>query len=263
MTTTIETSCQVLTYLTSVIHSEGLAHFSLIDPDLIFQNLHSIKKCVEYAINAGTDAILVGGSTIADQLAVDKVVQEIKTITEKPVIIFPGNINAFTQYADAVLFMSLLNSRNPYWFIESQVIGAPQLKIWGMETIPTGYIIIEPGGTAGFIGDVKLIPRAKPKIALGYALAAQMMGFKMVYFEAGSGASAPIPAEMVKLVTDTIDIPLIVGGGIRTAEDAEKIATAGASAIVMGTYLEKEAPKDCGTGLKEIIAAAKAAAQSR
>jgi len=263
VTATTEITNHVLQYLTDIVHAEGLVHFSLVDPDLTFQSMHAIKKCVEYAINAGTDAILVGGSTIADQIAVDKVVQEIKNMTEKPVIIFPGNINAFTQYADAALFMSLLNSRNPYWIIESQVIGAPQLKMWNMETIPTAYVIIEPGGTAGFVGDAKIIPRIKPKIALGYALAAEMMGFKMVYFEAGSGANAPVPVEMIKMTTDVLHIPLIVGGGIRTEEQASEIARAGASAIVMGTYLEKDAPKDCGEGLKGIIAAAKLAAQSR
>ncbi len=253
---------KVWQYLTNIIETEGIVHFTLIDPDLNFQSLRAIKKCVELASSAGTDAILLGGSTIADQLAVEKVAQAIKEITDKPLVIFPGNINAFTQRADAALFMSLLNSRNPYWIIESQVIGAPQLKLWKMETIPTAYIIIEPGGTAGYVGDVKLIPRAKPKIALGYALAAQMLGFKLIYFEAGSGANQAVPPTMVKLVTDNIDIPLVVGGGINTEEDAIQIATAGASAIVQGTYIEKECAKDGGAGLKRIIAAAKQAAKT-
>ncbi len=253
---------KVWQYLTNIIETEGIVHFSLIDPDLNFQSIRSIKKCVEVATSAGTDAILVGGSTIADQLAVDKVVQGIKETTDKPIIIFPGNVNAFTQHADAALFMSLLNSRNPYWIIESQVIGAPQLKLWNMETIPTGYVIIEPGGTAGYIGDVKLIPRTKPKIALGYALAAQMLGFKMIYFEAGSGANQAVPTAMVKLVTDNIDIPLIVGGGIYSEEEATQIAKAGASAIVQGTYIEKECARDGGAGLKRIIMALKQAAQT-
>lgn len=260
---TISQPClKIWQYLTNIIQKEGLVHFSLIDPDLNFQSIRSIKKCVEYAIQAGTDAILLGGSTIADQLAVEKVAQAIKEITDKPLIIFPGNVNAFTQRADAVLFMSLLNSRNPYWIIESQVIGAPQLKLWKMETIPTAYLIIEPGGTAGYIGDVKLIPRTKPKIALGYALAAQMLGFKMIYFEAGSGANQSIPPAMVKLVAENIDIPLIVGGGIYSEEDAIQIAKAGASAIVQGTYIERECTKDGGAGLKRIIEAAKQAAKT-
>jgi len=255
-----QTPQKVWKYLTGIIEMEGIVHFTLVDPDLNFQSLRSIKKCVQIATAAGTDGILVGGSTIADQLAVEKVVQAIKENTDKPVIIFPGNINAFTQSANAVLFMSLLNSRNPYWIIESQVIGAPQLKLWNMETIPTAYVIIEPGGTAGYVGDVKLIPRMKPKIALGYALAAQMLGFKMIYFEAGSGANQAVPPSMVKMVTDNIDIPLIVGGGINTEEDARQIAKAGASAIVQGTYIEKECAKDGGAGLKRIITAAKQAA---
>ncbi|OLS12968.1 MAG: geranylgeranylglyceryl phosphate synthase [Promethearchaeota archaeon CR_4] len=256
-------SPKVWEYLTNIIETQGLIHFSLVDPDLNFQSIRSIRKCVEIATRAGTDAILVGGSTIADQFAVETVVQTIKETTDKPVVIFPGNINAFTQSATAVLFMSLLNSRNPYWIIESQVIGAPQLKLWNMETIPTAYCIIEPGGTAGYVGDVKLIPRSKPKIALGYALAAQMLGFKMIYFEAGSGVNQAVPPAMVKMVTDVIDIPLIVGGGITTEEEARQIAKAGASAIVQGTYIEKECAKDGGAGLKRIIAAAKQAAMEQ
>ncbi len=254
---------KVYKYLMKRIEEDKCLHFSLIDPDLVFQTLATIKKYAKYATEAGTDAFLVGGSTIADQFAVDKVVNKIKEVSDNPVIIFPGNINAFSRSADAVFFMSLLNSRNLYWIIESHCIGAPTLKLWDMEAISMGYIIIEPGATAGFIGDVKLIPRNKAKIAQAYALAAQYMGFKFVYFEAGSGADKIVPVDFVKATSNFIDIPLFVGGGINSEEDAVKFAKAGASSVVQGTYIEKKLVRDKGEGLKKIIKAVKKVAMER
>jgi len=254
---------KVYKYLMKRIEEDNCLHFSLIDPDLVFQTLVTIKKYAKYATEAGTDAILVGGSTIADQFAVDRVVNAIKDVSDKPVIIFPGNINAFSKSADAVFFMSLLNSRNTYWIIDSHCIGAPTLKLWGMEAIPMAYIIIAPGATAGYIGDVKLIPRNKAKIAQAYALAAQYMGFKFVYFEAGSGADKMVPTNFVKATSNFIDIPLFVGGGINSEADAVKFAKAGASSVVQGTYIEKRLVRDKGEGLKRIIKAVKTAAINR
>lgn len=254
---------KVYNYLMKKIEEEGTLHFSLIDPDLTFQTLRFIGKIIKYSSEAGTDAILVGGSTIADQLAVEKVVRRIKENTDVPVIIFPGNINAFTKHADAALFMSLLNSRNLYWIIQSHMIGAPQLKLWDMEAISMAYLIVEPGGTAGYIGDVKLIPRAKPKIASAYALAAQYIGFKIVYLEAGSGVDKMVPVDMVKATSNFIEIPLFVGGGITDEKQAAEFATAGASAVVQGTYIEKKVIKDQGAALKRIVKAIKSAARKR
>lgn len=256
---------KVWNYISKKIEEEGSLHFTLIDPDLTFQTLRFIGKLINYCTDAGTDAILVGGSTIADQLAVEKVVQTIKenTSSDIPVIIFPGNINAFSKHADAAFFMSLLNSRNLYWIIQSHMIGAPQLKIWNMEAISLAYLIIEPGGTAGYIGDVNLIPRNKPKIASAYALAAQYIGFKAVYFEAGSGANKTVPLEMVKSTSNFIDIPLFVGGGINNHNEAARFAAAGAAAIVQGTYIEKNVIKDQGAALKQIVQEIKSAARKR
>ncbi|MHA1786256.1 MAG: geranylgeranylglyceryl/heptaprenylglyceryl phosphate synthase [Candidatus Helarchaeota archaeon] len=254
---------KIYNYLMKKIEEEKCLHFSLIDPDLVFQTLSQIRKYARYASEAGTDAILVGGSTIADQFAVDKVVTTIKDVSDKPVIIFPGNINAFSKNADATFFMSLLNSRNLYWIIESHMIGAPQLKLWNMESISMAYLIIYPGGTAGYIGDVKLIPRNKPKIAQAYALAAQYLGFKLVYFEAGSGVDKAVPLKTVKATSNFIDIPLFVGGGINTEDEAIKYAGSGAAAIVQGTYIEKKVIKDKGEGLKRIIQAIKRTAKNR
>jgi phosphoglycerol geranylgeranyltransferase len=153
--------------------------------------------------------------------------------------------------------MSLINSDNLYWVIRSHVIGAPTLKLWNLEPISLAYIIVEPGATAGFIGEAHMIPRNKPKIAAAYALAAQYIGFKLVYLEAGSGAAETVPPEMVKIVTTFVDIPVIVGGGITTKEQAVEVVKAGAKLIVQGTYLEKVVSKDKGAELTEIIHAIK------
>ena len=244
-------------YIQMKIASEKALHMSLIDPDMTFQTLNTIKRMARYAHDAGTDAFMVGGSTIADQISIDKVVLGIKEESDRPVIIFPGNINAFSKNADATFFMSLVNSDNLYWVIRSHVIGAPTLKLWNLEPISMAYIIVEPGATAGYIGEAHLIPRNKPKIAAAYALAAQYIGFKLAYLEAGSGASETVPVEMVKTVANLIDIPLFVGGGITTKEQASAFVKAGAKIIVQGNYLEKFVLKDKGASLAEIIQAIK------
>ena len=252
---------RVWNYLQEKIAADGALHMSLIDPDLTFQTLPSIKRLIKYAHDAGTDAFMVGGSTIADQISIEKVISGIKEHTDRPVIIFPGNINAFTRNADATFFMSLLNSTNLYWLIRSHVIGAPTIKLWDLEPISLAYLIVEPGATAGYIGQAHMIPRNKPKIAAGYALAAQYIGFKMVYLEAGSGADQTVPVEMVRFVSNFVDIPVFVGGGINTKEQAVQFIKAGAKLVVQGTYLEKKVPKDRGAGLAEIIKAIKEAAK--
>ncbi len=248
---------RIWNFLQEKIKIETALHVSLIDPDLTFQTLPHIKLITKYAHDAGTDFFMIGGSTIADQISIDKVVVGIKEKTDCPVIIFPGNVNAFSKNADATFFMSLINSDNLYWVIRSHVLGAPILKLWGLEPISLAYIIIAPGATAGFIGEAHMIPRNKPKICAAYALAAQYIGFKMVYLEAGSGANETVPVEMVKVVANFVEIPVFVGGGINTKEQAVDFVKAGAKLIVQGTYLEKFVPKDKGAGLAEIIQAIK------
>ncbi len=248
---------RVWAYFQEKFATDRALHMSLIDPDLTFQTIKGIQKIVKYCHDAGTDGFMVGGSTIADQLTIDQVVVGIKEFTDRPVIIFPGNVNAFSKNADATFFMSLINSDNLYWVIRSHVLGAPTLKLWNLEPISLAYIIVAPGATAGFIGEAHMIPRNKPKIAAAYALAAQYIGFKMVYLEAGSGADETVPLEMVKIVSNFVDIPVFVGGGINTKEQAVNFVKAGAKLIVQGTYLEKTVPKDKGAELIEIIKAIK------
>jgi len=135
--------------------------------------------------------------------------------------------------------MSILNSRNPYFITKAQALGAFPVKQFRLEPLPMGYLIVEPGETVGWVGEADLIPRRNPKLAAAYALAAQYMGMQFVYLEAGSGASEPVPEQMITFVKKTVDIPVITGGGIRTPEQALKSAKAGADIVVTGTIIEK------------------------
>ncbi|WP_081482818.1 geranylgeranylglyceryl/heptaprenylglyceryl phosphate synthase [Pyrococcus sp. ST04] len=212
-------------------------HFVLIDPDdTTPEDANRLAKLCE---EVGVDAIMVGGSTGAEGDVLDSVVKAIKEGTSLPVILFPGSHGGISKYADAIFFMSLLNSRNPFFITGAQALGAFTVKKFGLEPISMAYIIVEPGETVGWVGDAKPIPRHKPKIAAAYALAGQYLGMRLVYLEAGSGAPEPVPAEMVKIVRSAIDIPLIVGGGIRSGEQAKRLVKAGADIIVTGTAIER------------------------
>jgi len=153
--------------------------------------------------------------------------------------------------------MSLLNSTNPYWITGAQALGAPIIKKLGIETISMGYLVVEPGGTVGFVGDAKLIPRSKPDIAVAYAIAAEFMGMKLFYLEAGSGASQQIPPEMIAKIKKFTDLIVIVGGGIRNGTTAAEVAKAGADIIVTGTVVENSSKvedkiKELVTGIRSI-----------
>lgn len=215
--------------------SENALHFTLIDPDK--ETPKSAGKIAANAAEGGSDGIMVGGSFTMLH-ALDDVVKEIKDKVNVPVILFPGNVTGISRYADAIFFMSLLNSRNPYYITGAQALGAQAVRKAGIEPIPMGYIIIEPGGAAGYVGDARLIPREKPEIASAYALAAQYLGMKLVYLEAGSGAEKHVPAKMISAVKSVLDLPLIVGGGIRTGRDAATVVKAGADVVVTGTIVE-------------------------
>jgi phosphoglycerol geranylgeranyltransferase len=253
---------KVWTYISEKLDAEGALHFSLLDPDPLKM---TTEKCVELATiaeDAGTDAIMIGGSTIFG--LVDPAVKAITDAIDIPTILFPGNITGVSEYADAMFFMSLLNSTNPYWIIGAQALGAGKVRISGIETIPMGYLLIEPGKTAAWVGDAKCFPRDKPKLLLMYALAAQFMGFKLVYLEAGSGAEGGgVPSEMIQTVDQYCELPIITGGGCNDEESAVRLVEAGASIIVQGTYIEENCPEDGGEGLSTIIDALKGAASDR
>lgn len=216
-------------------------------PALIFVLIDSEVSKIEESVNLaknvekiGASAILVGGSSAIDQLEMAQVVKTLKKSIKIPIILFPGNVTGVVPGADAILFSSLLNSTNPYYITQAQVLAAPNVLKFGLEPLPTAYIIIGEGTTAWFVGSARGIPFEKSNIAAAYALAAQFLGMRFVYLEAGSGAKQSVRPEMVSSVRKAFGGFLIVGGGIRDANTAKEIIKAGADALVIGTLLEKE-----------------------
>lgn len=252
----------VYSYLIDKINSDGALHFSLIDPDPLQQSPRKAAKMANCCANAGSDAILVGGSTIINQGFVSKTINRIKKEVEIPVIIFPGGMSNFSVKADAILFMSLLNSKDPYFIVGQQALASYPIKTSGVEYISMAYLIIEPGATAGWVGNAKLLPRKKPKLTAAYALTAEMYGFRMIYLEAGSGGDS-IPPSHISLTSRVVSIPVVAGGGVKSSEDARAFVEAGADIVVMGTYIEENVLKDEGECLVPIIDEIKAAGEEQ
>lgn len=238
---------KVETYIRKQL-KKGPLHFSLLDPDFSKNNLDKISEISKFLSSAGSHGMLVGGSTGVTEKSTDKCIQIIKKNFKKPVVLFPGNVSGVSKYADAILFMSLLNSNDPVWISRMQAYGSLMVKKYKVEPLPTAYLIIEPGMKAGEVGKVDAIKRSSPEDAVKYALAAQYMGMRFVYLEAGSGAPEHVPVEMIKAVKKETDVILIVGGGIRTAKATKDVLNAGADIVVTGTVLEQE-----GNRVKEII----------
>ncbi len=211
--------------------------FVLIDSEI--SNIHTSVKLAKDVERIGASAILVGGSSATDQIEMAKVVKNLKKAVKIPKILFPGNVTGVVPQADAILFSSLLNSENPYYISQAQALGAPNVLKFGLEPLPTAYLVIGEGTSAWFVGSARGIPFDKPKIAAAYSLAAQFLGMRFVYLEAGSGATSTVTPEMVQTVRKVFKGFLIVGGGIKDPITAKKIANAGADAIVIGTLLEK------------------------
>jgi phosphoglycerol geranylgeranyltransferase len=247
-------------YVNKEIERKGALFFALIDP-LDYNAPEDAIRTAKCADEADADVILVGGSTGVQGTVLDEVTKKIKENVSKPVVLFPGNIGTLTRYADAVYFMSMLNSRNSYWISEAQMLAAPLVKRYGIEPLSVAYTVVEPGGTVGWVGDSRLIPRSKPQLAAAYGLAAQYMGFDFFITDAGSNpAEGHIPLEMIKTVSSVIDINYIVAGGIRKPDEARKVAEAGADIIQVGTYLEKDCCKD---KIKEMVKALREGAKKK
>ena len=218
------------------IESEGSIHMTLIDPEKVTPPQAS--RIASKAYSSGTSAIMIGGSTFVSVTHLDSVVKMIKRTVDVPAILFPNNVTGISRYADAIWFMSLLNSVDPYFLIGAQILGAPLVKKYNLEPIPMGYIIVGEGGTAGVVGRAVAVPYAKPELAAAHALAGQYLGMHFIYLEAGSGAKNPVPREMIRMVKHCINVPLIVGGGIRVRGQALSAASAGANIIVTGNVVE-------------------------
>lgn len=211
----------------------------LIDPDKV--RLGNMDKVIELSQEAGVDYFFIGGSLVVNNM-LDHC---LKTIREKcpiPLILFPGNSFQLSYQADAILFLSLISGRNAELLIGNHVISAPYIKMSPLEVLPTGYMLIDGGvpTTVSYISNTQPIPANKRDVALCTALAGQMLGLKMMYMDAGSGAKNPVSPDMIEAVSATIDIPLIVGGGIRTPEQAHADVKAGADVVVVGNAIEKD-----------------------
>ncbi len=210
---------------------------TLVDPERVASQ--EVTHLVREAESCQTAAIMVGGSTFVSSSHLDRIVKAIKKNVKIPVILFPNNVTGISKYADAVWFMSLLNSLDPYFLMGVQVLGAPLINKFGLEPIPLGYIVVGEGSAVSVVGKAVPIPHEKPELAVSHALAAQYLGMRFVYLEAGSGAKKPVPSSMIRKVKDNINVPLIVGGGINTGEQVKEAVEAGAEIIVTGTVLEK------------------------
>jgi phosphoglycerol geranylgeranyltransferase len=223
-------------YLLEKIKTENSIHITLIDPEKV-----TPPQASAIAVKAkvgGTSAIMIGGSTFVSTKHLDNVVKAVKRTAKLPVILFPNNVTGISRHADAIWFMSLLNSVDPYFLVGAQILGAPIVKKYGLEPISMGYIIVGEGGTAGIVGKAVPIPYSKPKLAAAHALAGQYLGMRFIYLEAGSGARKQVPPEMIRTVKSYIDVPLIVGGGIKTRKQALTAVAAGADIIVTGNVVE-------------------------
>ncbi|MBN1290776.1 MAG: geranylgeranylglyceryl/heptaprenylglyceryl phosphate synthase [Candidatus Latescibacteria bacterium] len=227
----------VYRYLMNIRENYAAGFFVLMDPDRTRREdvvEHALKCC-----DAGVDALLFGTSLMM-RTGFEDMIGAVREAVNIPVIIFPGGRSQVTEKADAILFLSLLSGRNPEYIIGEQVRSAPVIKSIGLEAISTAYLLIESGRMTSveFMSNTKPIPSDKPDIAVAHALAAELFGMKLVYVEAGSGAANSVPDEIIRRIADEIDIPLIVGGGIRSAETVSAKVAAGASFVVVGNHLE-------------------------
>lgn len=223
----------------------------LLDPDKV--DLEALPTLVELAETTGVDAWLVGGSLVADG-HIHQLVPQLKALSRLPVVLFPGSIHQIEPAADAILLLSLISGRNPDLLIGQHVVAAPLLKRAGLEILPTGYLLIDGGRTttAHYISNTQPIPHDKPGIAAATALAGQQLGLQLIYLDGGSGALKPVAPAMIRRVANEMEVPLMVGGGIRTAETARQAWEAGADILVIGTALEQEPAHELLYALQQV-----------
>ncbi len=214
----------------------------LIDPDKLSDQQYA--EVSKIAGEAGVNFLFVGGSLLTSD-TLFRCIRTLKENSDIPVILFPGNTYQISRNADAILFLSLISGRNPDMLIGMHVISAPYIKLSGLEAIPTGYMLIDSGKPTSvtYMSNSMPIPRDKKDIAACTAMAGEMLGLRLIYMDAGSGADETISEEMIRFVKGSIEAPLIIGGGIKSPEIAEKILMAGADTIVIGNHFEKN-PKE-------------------
>ncbi len=250
---------KTLERLLNIKNTRGAGYLILLDPDKI--DRESMPAFVRESTEAGADGFLVGGSLMSTD-GFDQILHTIKSNTSLPVVIFPGSLFQVSSAADAILFLILISGRNPEYLIGHQVIASPIIKKIGLEAISTGYMLVESGKTtsAEFISNTKPIPRDKADIAVAHALAAEFIGMKLLYLDTGSGADSSVPDEMIRRIAKSCSLPIVIGGGIRTPEEARKKVEAGASFVVTGTAIEENSHR---TLIREFAAAVHAPSKVR
>ncbi len=211
----------------------------LIDPDGVTAS--SLEKLIQLSLKTKVDYFFVGGSLVISN-HLDEVIQQIKASCDIPVILFPGSPSQVSKYADALLYLSLISGRNPELLIGQHVVSAPFVKKSGLEIMPTGYIVVDGGAptTVSYISNAAPIPSDKNEIAMCTAMAGEMLGMKLIYMDAGSGAKTPISESMIQSVPKTVNEQLIIGGGITDPDKAYLHCKAGADVVVIGNAIEKD-----------------------
>lgn len=212
----------------------------LIDPDF-GQDETLLERTVQNACMAKADLLFVGGSLLTST-SFNHCVKRVQELSDWPVVLFPGSPAQLSQHADAVLFLSLISGRNPELLIGHHVAAAPTVKAMGLEAIPTGYMLVDGGKptTVSYVSQTVPIPHDKPGIAAATALAGELLGLRTIYMDTGSGALRCVSPEMIAAVRANVDLPIIVGGGIRDAATARALCEAGANVLVVGTAFEKD-----------------------
>lgn len=238
------------------LRRDGFLYFVLVDPE----KPGDLKTLSHVAAEEGVSGFFVGGSTAQVTSDYESAISELKRNGPLPVLIFPSGTSSVARGADAIWFMSLLNSEDPHYIVGAQMLGISGIRRLGLETIPMAYLIVGYGGTVGFVGRARPIPYERPEIAWGYAAAAETMGMRFVYLEGGSGAPRHVPPEFVAAVRRAVSVPILVGGGITNGDTAARLIQAGADGIVTGNVLEGEA--QIREKIKEILDGCRRATRS-
>lgn len=227
---------KVEAYIAGKIAQGKGVFMGLIDPDK--QSPERGLELAKTLEDGGADLVMLGGSIGVQGPVLEATAKMIKENIKIPLHVFPGNVGNVTYYADSIYFMSLLNSKNPYWITGAQTLGAPVIRQSRIEPIPTAYLVFEPGETVGRVGEANLLPRDKPDLAVAYSLAAEYMGFRFVILESGSGAPEPVSLDIVRAIRATTGLTIVVAGGVKTPEQARALVEAGANCIHIGTKVE-------------------------
>ena len=236
--------------LLKILDKDNFGFLALIDPDT--KNDVILNQLIESINNSKFSAILVGGSSIEDD-KYEQRLQQIKKSSNKPIILFPGSSKQISKNADAILFTSLLSGRNPKYLIEEQVKGVKLIKEYNLEVIPTGYLLLGSSKKTS----VEKVSQTKPLDPLDYenvlhhCLAAQYFGMQFIYLENGSGSEISVDFKLIKYLKSNLDIPIIVGGGIKKTSQIQELKSAGADLIVIGTALEEKPVSGCISKLLE------------